>query len=668
MQKVGIFLVICIYLLAPTIPTDLGPGDPKTYTSAPLGGTDYPWAMFHHDSQRTGATLASAPSSPTLMWSYDTGATVYSSPAVASGTVYIATYDWATNTGSLYAIDEYSGSQKWVFSTGAPIYASPAVSNGIVYITSRDSFLYAIDEQTGQQRWRVPNIRPVTSSPVVANGRVFYGTWFASFWAQFVAVDANSGTVLWWYPADDTIISSPSVHNGLVFFGQNNGFVVALNETSGSEVWKTQTGGNAVIATAPAIADGRVYVGTENKFTALDETTGATLWTFNTQGNNASSGAVNSGIVYFGTGKGYVRALNAATGLEVWSYNVGSVVSSSPALALGSNTLVVGSHDGNIYALNMTDGALLWSYQTGSVVSSSPAVADGRIFVGSQDHKVYGLGPIAPSLQVSITASESFLKPGEISTLTVTITNGTDPQSGASLSLASTAGGGFTTPIEQVPGTYQSNYTAPLITQLIDTSITVRASKSGYLDDTASVIITLTPFPPLTVSVTPRPASVTPGSDILLLISVSNGTEPVSGASVFLSAGGEGSFRDLVDGSDGNYTAVYVTGLQNSSPTLVIQASKTGFSTGQAQVTVSVSGLPDLNSLKIVGIPLFLVIGLFLVAFVVLVAIVAKRKGEPDDVVPYDVSYAFSPGSFREGLSTRFLRVFSMGLAAIAGS
>ncbi len=609
--------------------------------------------MFHHDSQRTGATPASAPSTPSLMWSFNTGATIYSSAAVDGGVVFIATYDWTNNVGNLYAIDEYTGQQKWVFPTGAPIYASPAVANGIVYLASRDSFLYAIDASTGSELWRVSNISPLTSSPVVANGKVFYGTWFNRFWAELVALDAYNGTVIWRYQAaDDTIISSPAVRNGRVFFGQNNGFVVALNETTRAEIWKAATGGNVVVSTAPAIAYGQVFVGTGNKFTALDELTGTQLWTFNTNNNNATSGAVNGGMVFFGTGRGNVHAANATTGVEIWRYNVGSVVSSSPALALGTNTLVVGAHDRYIYALNMTDGALVWRYLTGAGVSSSPAVADGRVFVGSQDHRVYALGPAAPALQVSVAAARTILKPSEVSALTITVTNGTSPQSGVSLSLASSSGGGFTTPIEQAPGTYGSNFTAPLVTQQADTTITVLASKSGYLDDTASTTITLTPFPPLSVAVSPRPSSVTPGGEILLLIRVSNGTLPVAGASIFLSASGGGSFSGLADGGDGNYTAVYAASLQNSNPTVVVQASKPGFSTGQGQVTITVSGIPDLTSLKLYGIPLFLIVlALFLLVTVVVVGFVAKRKIEAGSSIDYAPGYVWKPGPFQGRLN-----------------
>src|SRR3972149_1733870 len=93
------------------------PESPTPYIPAPMGGTDYPWNMFRHDSLRAGATPASAPSTSALMWTYDTGATIYSSPAVVDGTVFISTYNSAANTGSLNAIDEYTGQLTWSYPT-----------------------------------------------------------------------------------------------------------------------------------------------------------------------------------------------------------------------------------------------------------------------------------------------------------------------------------------------------------------------------------------------------------------------------------------------------------------------------------------------------------------------------------------------------------------------
>ena len=84
-----------------------------------------------------------------------------------------------------------------------------------------------------------------------------------------------------------------------------------------------------------------------------------------------SSPAVVDGIVYVGSFDGYVYALNAASGTQLWKYYIGvssSIfgvafpppgVTSSPAVVGG--IVYVGSIDDNVYALNATSGEQLWN-------------------------------------------------------------------------------------------------------------------------------------------------------------------------------------------------------------------------------------------------------------------------------------------------------------------
>src|SRR5713226_2424466 len=672
MRRVAVFPILSLFILVMGIP-GAGTVHPQPYSAAPLGSTDYPWTMFHYDQFRTGATLASAPGTANQMWRFATGSFVYSSPAVSDGLVFVTSYDM-----NAYAIDEYSGQQKWSFYTGSVIFSSPAVANGMVYFASRNGgILYALNEQTGSEVWgRIYANYFIASSPVVADGKVFYSSWCAASCfqnGQFVALDANTGAVVWANATlpSSSVSSSPAVDNGRVFFGLDDGSVTALNETTGKAIWRVVPGGAVTIRNALAIAYGRIYIGTATRFFALDEMTGATDWSFNTGNSNSTSAVVSNGVVYFGTGKGNIYAVNATTGAQKWVATTGAAVSSSPALSLGSNMVLVGSNDHYLYALNATSGVRLWSYLTSAPIWSSPAIADGRAFFGSNDYNVYALGVIAPKLQATVFPSTTGLKPGQIATLTITVTNGSAPQTGVTLALSSSAGGGFTQPVPGSPGLYYSNFTAPLVSSATGAIIQVVASENGFLSGSAQTTITLTPFPPLTVSASPRPVSVTPGGEVVLEIKVTNGTSPVTGATIFLSSSGGGSFSTPTDGGNGNYSAVYSTPLQASSPTVTIQASKPGFSSGQNTITVTVNGIPNLTNLKVVGIPfIFLIAGIALLFLVVLIALVARRKREPSSPYYHPVeapAYAAGP-SFGEGLSSRFRGGLFTGLAAIGGS
>jgi outer membrane protein assembly factor BamB len=578
-----------------------------------------------------------------------------------------------------YAIDEYSGQQKWSFNTGSVIFSSPAVANGIVYVASRNGgILYALNEQTGSEIWGRGTLNYfIASSPAIADGKVFYGNWCASGcfqFGQFVALDASTGAVVWANPTlpSAPVSSSPAVDNGRVFFGLDDGSVTALNETNGKAIWRVVPGGAVAIRNALAIAYGRVYIGTATKFFALDEMTGATDWSFNTGNSNSTSAAVSNGVVYFGTGKGNVYAVNATTGVQKWVATTGAAVSSSPALSLGSNMVLAGSNDHYLYALNATSGVRLWWYLTSAPIWSSPAVADGRVFFGSNDYNVYALGAVAPRLQATVFPSVTSLKPGQISSLTITVTNGSAPQTGVTLALTSSGGGGFTQPVPGSPGLYYSNFTAPLVSSTTGTIIQVVASETGFLSGSAQTTITVNPFPPLTVLASPKPVSITPGGEVVIEIRVTNGTQPVLGATIpppTSSAGG--TFSGVSDDGNGNYTIIFTAPLQSSNPSVTILASKPGFSSGQDTVTVTVNGIPNLTNLKVSGIPfIFLIAGAALLFLVVLIALVSKRKSEPSSPYYHPVeapTYASRP-DFGEGLSSRFRRGLFTGLAAIGGS
>ena len=74
----------------------------------------------------------------------------------------------------------------------------------------------------------------------------------------------------------------------------------------------------------------------------------------------------------------------------LWSYTTGDWVRSSPAVVDGK--VYVGSDDKKVYCLNASTGLFIWSYTTGFLVRSSPAVADSIVYVASHDGKVYAFG------------------------------------------------------------------------------------------------------------------------------------------------------------------------------------------------------------------------------------------------------------------------------------
>ena len=113
------------------------------------------------------------------------------------------------------------------------------------------------------------------------------------------------------------------------------------------------------------------------------------IWHFETGHTVHSSPAVADGTVFVGSNDGNLYAVDASTGEEVWQFETGRWVSSSPSVIEG--TVFVGSGDNTLYAVDTSTGEEVWQFETGSGIQSSPAVADGFVFVRSDDGNLYAV-------------------------------------------------------------------------------------------------------------------------------------------------------------------------------------------------------------------------------------------------------------------------------------
>jgi outer membrane protein assembly factor BamB len=233
--------------------------------------------------------------------------------------------------------------------------------------------------------WNCTTGGGVRCSPAVVDGKVFVG----SEDGYVYALNASTGQSIKNSSNISAVdFSSPAVTGGTVFVGSINGRIYALNETTLETIWNFTTGGP--VESSPAVANNTVFVGSnDTRVYALNATDGKQIWNYTTKGPVRSSSAVAYETVFVGSEDGYVYALNQTNSKEIWRFRTADPVRSSPAVVDGR--VFVGVNDGRVYALNATTGKYLWHFETGDAVESSPAVADGVVFVGSNDTRVYAL-------------------------------------------------------------------------------------------------------------------------------------------------------------------------------------------------------------------------------------------------------------------------------------
>ena len=141
---------------------------------------------------------------------------------------------------------------------------------------------------------------------------------------------------------------------------------------------------------APVIAGGVYYFSPDNLLYALDAASGMPLWSYEAGSMISTMPLVAGDIVYAGTDSGRFYALNAATGELVWSLETGD----SPMVVDG--VLYAESSDGNLRALDSATGEVVWSFQKGYFSGiQAYTVVDRVVYVGSLDSGIYAF--VAPS-------------------------------------------------------------------------------------------------------------------------------------------------------------------------------------------------------------------------------------------------------------------------------
>jgi len=370
-------------------------------------GTSEDWPMFGHDPSHSGNALSVAPDTNTGLWLYQLGGQVnYNSPAVVNDSVFIASESnpIGGSNGIVYSLNATNGSLIWEYQTGFEVSSSPAVVDGKVFIAA-GSNIYALNEVTGGLIWCYQTLGGVINSPAVSEGMVFIGGTDESNGCVY-CLNATTGNLMWNYLIEpySVLYTSPAVADGKVFIGSENGNVYALNDTTGSLIWSYKT--SSFIYSSPTVGENEVFIASHDNGAvyALNETTGALMWNYTLGGGAQSSPAFADGRIFIGLLDKKIYSFNATTGSLMWSYDTNSTILSSPAAAdgkvfIGSEIDSVGDNFNGLYALNETSGALIWKQNTPNGVRSSPVVADGNLYVSSGSY-VYAFGTGAVSVAI----------------------------------------------------------------------------------------------------------------------------------------------------------------------------------------------------------------------------------------------------------------------------
>ncbi|GGW31617.1 protein kinase domain-containing protein [Streptomyces griseoloalbus] len=246
-----------------------------------------------------------------------------------------------------------------------------------------------------------------------------------------VAYDVRTGKARW-SKKDACRPGEPLLfHGGKVFLadGDYDGVLVALDVTSGEEVWRSRLGKSVTVESAIAIDDKHVYV-TANDFgesrsatqyrtavAAISHTTGTKVWLqkrdwgtkdYDVQGN------VSGRYLVYADSNENLTVRDTATGAQLWSKKIGDDWSWQPTIA---NGLVFLPGD-ELTAVDADTGDTRWTLSpNGRGGFGNPSVIDGVLYVSDDDDGVWAVNVKTGkrtwlSDDLDVQGPETFLRAG----------------------------------------------------------------------------------------------------------------------------------------------------------------------------------------------------------------------------------------------------------------
>ncbi len=304
---------------------------------------------------------------------------------------------------------------KWKFASDAPIRGGIASDDAHVYFGNAAGEIYCLNKQSGVQLWQFQANGAITSTPAIYNNLLLSVTR-----GNYVyALNINSGKLVWSFQMGasaphawgwDYYDASPLVHDDVVYIGSGDHHLYALNVTNGQQLWKFETGDK--IRASQVVVKNELYAPSfDGHVYKLNRKNGKLLNKFKTKGveyygkefgwdrtSLISTPAIKDSLMVFGSRDGGLYCLNLEKEKQKWRFSYGSSwVGSSPVI--DGSTVFVGWSDQLVFsAVDLITGQELWKFNCGAYVYSTPAIDQKNVYVGAFNGKIYGFDKVQGQL------------------------------------------------------------------------------------------------------------------------------------------------------------------------------------------------------------------------------------------------------------------------------
>lgn len=278
---------------------------------------------------------------------------------------------FGNSLGYVKSVNKATGKLNWSYKTQAGLFSRPAPAKDAVIVPTADKRLLWLDKNTGAVLHE-----ETAKGPYVADGVIEGNTLYQGGYKVFQAWDVKKAKLLWEHTDFTNYCqAAPATHKGAIAFGAWDTYLRKLNMKTGELAWKWNNGkdrnmlgpGNCV----PVIANGKVVIVAPDRYmTAIDWNTGQQIWRDNSHKYRESLGrSVDGKRVYAKTMDGEIVCVSTegTTFQKLWLTDAGLGYEHAPCIVLEHNGIVyAGSRRGIIVALDAKTSKVLWRQQLGA--------------------------------------------------------------------------------------------------------------------------------------------------------------------------------------------------------------------------------------------------------------------------------------------------------------
>ncbi len=275
---------------------------------------------------------------------------------------------------------------------------SPALLGDAIYAASTNGRIYKIDAQTGKRQWSVKlRNETITGGVGVGGGLVLVGT----DQGLVHALRQQDGSIAWTSELDSEILASPVTEGDVVVARTGDGKMYGLSSFDGERVWTISRQLPRLTIrgeSRPLLTQGVVFAGfSDGYLVALEAKNGRNLWDFPIsfpRGTNEIDRLADIDTdpllvgdrIYLSSYQEVTHALDVRNQRVAWSVDV----SSYHALSYDAAFLYISDRNGVVHQIDRSSGEKSWSQDGLRLFPISAPISVGAfVIVGEGDGNLY---------------------------------------------------------------------------------------------------------------------------------------------------------------------------------------------------------------------------------------------------------------------------------------